>query len=50
MLDEDLLEDRYDKKLEEMDNEYKKPNFEIEDNIYSLAFAALINSDELNRY
>lgn len=48
MMDEEQLEERYDKEVEESHTEFKKQKFVIADDIYSLAFAALINPDCLD--
>lgn len=48
MMDEDQLEERYNKEVEEKHTEFKKQKFVINDDIYSLAFAALINPEELD--
>ena len=47
-MDEDQLEERHNKELEEKHTEYKKHKFSINDDIYSLAFAALINPHRLD--
>lgn len=48
MMDEDQLEERHNTMLEKADTEFKHQKFKIQDDIYSLAYAALINPDQLD--
>ena len=46
-MNEDELEERYNNKIEQMHTDFKEPKFQIQDDIYSLAYAGLINPDQL---
>lgn len=48
MMDEDQLEERHNTELEQKHTEFRKHKFKIQDDIYSLAYAALINPECLN--
>lgn len=47
-MDEEQLEERFNKEQEESHTKFKNKQFVINDDIYSLAFAALINPDTLD--
>lgn len=47
MLDEDQLEERHNAALEKQHTKFRSTTIKINDDIYSLAFAALINPEEL---